>query len=211
MATPDYSFQFGKFNYICNNVMLTLCPLVGTDDGIEPVCYSRNVRLVDTLIFQPCKSLLLLWLFYLRHCCNRGGHFLFGFSCVQSIWHSITTLMPKVTGTERRQDKGPHNTDRMTFFLFHLFYYHCSRRIIATLIIHLIALIMTAIMIYHIRSKYTAVGKHPLHPIDSQDNKHCSRMSHGKGIQTEREFLRGEGRRRWISDESRCQLMKEEK
>ncbi|KAG9060901.1 Chitin synthase, class 7 [Linnemannia hyalina] len=82
MATPDYSFQFGKFNYICNNVMLTLCPLVGTDDGIEPVCYSRNVRLAETLIFQP-----------------------------------------------------------------------------STLIIHLIALIMTAIMIYHIRSKYTAVGR----------------------------------------------------
>ncbi|KAG0312602.1 Chitin synthase, class 7 [Linnemannia gamsii] len=82
MSAPDYSFQFGKFNYICNNVMLTLCPLVGTADGIEPVCYSRNVRLVDTLIFQP-----------------------------------------------------------------------------STLIIHLIALIMTAIMIYHIRSKYTAVGR----------------------------------------------------
>ncbi|OAQ22964.1 hypothetical protein K457DRAFT_54797, partial [Linnemannia elongata AG-77] len=82
MATTDYSFQFGKFNYICNNVMLTLCPLVGTDDGIEPVCYSRNVRLAETLLFQP-----------------------------------------------------------------------------STLIIHLIALIMTAIMIYHIRSKYTAVGR----------------------------------------------------
>ncbi|KAF9929513.1 Chitin synthase, class 7 [Linnemannia zychae] len=82
MSSVDVSFQFGKFNYICNNVMLTLCPLVGTADGIEPVCYSRNVRLVDTLIFQP-----------------------------------------------------------------------------STLIIHLIALIMTAIMIYHIRSKYTAVGR----------------------------------------------------
>lgn len=54
---------------------------------------------------------------------------------------------------------------------------------------------MTAIMIYHIRSKYTAVGKHLLHPIDSQDSKHCSGMSHGKGIHTERESLTREGKR----------------
>ncbi|KAF8961477.1 Chitin synthase, class 7 [Entomortierella lignicola] len=80
--TPDLSFKFGSFNHICSQVSLTLCPLVGTTDGIEPLCYSRNVKLVDTLIFQP-----------------------------------------------------------------------------STLIIHLIALVMTAIMIYHIRSKYTAVGR----------------------------------------------------
>ena len=30
---------------------------------------------------------------------------------------------------------------------------------IATLIVDVVAIIMTAIMIYHIRSKYTAVGK----------------------------------------------------
>ncbi|KAF9164203.1 Chitin synthase, class 7 [Actinomortierella ambigua] len=82
MSTPDTSFRFGDFNYACSMVSLTLCPLVGQSDGVEPVCYSRNVRLVDTLIFQP-----------------------------------------------------------------------------STLIIHIIALIMTAIMIYHIRSKYTAVGR----------------------------------------------------
>ncbi|KAF9306298.1 Chitin synthase, class 7 [Mortierella antarctica] len=82
MSAPDLKFAFGNFNYICSTVSLTLCPLVGEADGIEPVCYSRNVRLADTLIFQP-----------------------------------------------------------------------------STLIIHLIALIMTAIMIYHIRSKYTAVGR----------------------------------------------------
>lgn len=29
----------------------------------------------------------------------------------------------------------------------------------ATCFIHIVAIIMTAIMIYHIRSKYTAVGK----------------------------------------------------
>lgn len=57
MSTPDYKFAFGNFNYICSTVSLTLCPLVGEADGIEPVCYSRNVRLADTLIFQPCKPL----------------------------------------------------------------------------------------------------------------------------------------------------------
>ncbi|KAF9163617.1 Chitin synthase, class 7 [Mortierella sp. AD011] len=75
-------FKFGSFNNTCSKVSLTLCPLVGSTDGIEPLCYSRNVKLADTLIFQP-----------------------------------------------------------------------------STLIIHIIALVMTAIMIYHIRSKYTAVGR----------------------------------------------------
>ncbi|KAF9291974.1 Chitin synthase, class 7 [Mortierella alpina] len=79
---PDTKFAFGNFNYICSTVSLTLCPLVGVPDGIEPVCYSRNMKLAETLIFQP-----------------------------------------------------------------------------STIIIHIIALIMTAIMIYHIRSKYTAVGR----------------------------------------------------
>ncbi|KAF9904350.1 Chitin synthase, class 7 [Lobosporangium transversale] len=78
-STPNFNFAFGSFNYVCSRVSLTLCPLVGTADGIEPLCYSRNVKLADTLIFQP-----------------------------------------------------------------------------STLIIHIIALVMTAIMIYHIRSKYTA-------------------------------------------------------
>ncbi|KAI1314995.1 Chitin synthase, class 7 [Mortierella claussenii] len=81
-TTPDLGFAFGDFNYVCSRVSLSLCPLVGSPDGIEPLCYSRNVRLADTLIFQP-----------------------------------------------------------------------------STIIIHIIALVMTAIMIYHIRSKYTAVGR----------------------------------------------------
>ncbi|GJJ78347.1 hypothetical protein EMPS_10706 [Entomortierella parvispora] len=82
MSTPNLNFAFGNFNKICSTVPLTLCPLVGTTDGIEPICYSRNVKLADTLIFEP-----------------------------------------------------------------------------STLIIHIIALVMTSIMIYHIRSKYTAVGR----------------------------------------------------
>ncbi|KAL1916032.1 uncharacterized protein VTP21DRAFT_6036 [Calcarisporiella thermophila] len=82
-------FQFGKFDGVCEVVSLPLCPLIGQPspgtnriDGVEATCYSRNVELANTLIFQP-----------------------------------------------------------------------------ATLIIHFISLIMTSIMIYHIKSKYTAVGR----------------------------------------------------
>ncbi|ETW87721.1 hypothetical protein HETIRDRAFT_407264 [Heterobasidion irregulare TC 32-1] len=74
--------QFGSFNSICQTAALVICPLVGTDQGIEPTCYSRNVDIAGTLIFQP-----------------------------------------------------------------------------STCFVHIVAIIMTAIMIYHIRSKYTAVGR----------------------------------------------------
>ncbi|ORZ10399.1 chitin synthase III catalytic subunit-domain-containing protein [Absidia repens] len=80
----DITFQFEAFSFngICQTVALSLCPLIGSSDGIEPVCYSRNVDLAGNLIFQP-----------------------------------------------------------------------------ATMIIDIVAIIMAAIMIYHIRSKYTAVGR----------------------------------------------------
>jgi hypothetical protein len=74
--------QFGSFNSICETAALVVCPLVGTEQGIEPSCYSRNVDVAGTLIFQP-----------------------------------------------------------------------------STCFVHIVAIIMTAIMIYHIRSKYTAVGR----------------------------------------------------
>ncbi|EPS99652.1 hypothetical protein FOMPIDRAFT_1024122 [Fomitopsis schrenkii] len=74
--------QFGSFDSICQTAALVICPLVGPDQGIEPTCYSRNVELTGTMIFQP-----------------------------------------------------------------------------ATLCIHIAAIIMTAIMIFHIRSKYTAIGR----------------------------------------------------
>jgi hypothetical protein len=74
--------QFGSFNSICETAALVICPLVGTDQGIEPSCYSRNVDVAGTLIFQP-----------------------------------------------------------------------------STCFVHIVAILMTAIMIYHIRSKYTAVGR----------------------------------------------------
>jgi hypothetical protein len=74
--------DLGSFNRICETAALVICPLVGTTHGIEPFCYSRNVDVAGTLIFQP-----------------------------------------------------------------------------STCFVHLVAIIMTAIMIYHIRSKYTAVGR----------------------------------------------------
>jgi len=74
--------KFGSFNAICETAALVICPLVGTDQGIEPLCYSRNVDVAGTLLFQP-----------------------------------------------------------------------------STCFVHIVAIVMTAIMIYHIRSKYTAVGR----------------------------------------------------
>ncbi|KAF9027141.1 hypothetical protein BDZ89DRAFT_1067139 [Hymenopellis radicata] len=74
--------KFGSFDALCETAALVVCPLVGTDQGVVPTCYSRNVDVGGTLIFQP-----------------------------------------------------------------------------ATCFIHIVAIIMTAIMIYHIRSKYTAVGR----------------------------------------------------
>lgn len=49
--------SFGSFDLICQTAALAICPLVGTDQGIEPTCYSRNVDIGGTLIFQPGKSL----------------------------------------------------------------------------------------------------------------------------------------------------------
>ncbi|KAI9471932.1 MAG: chitin synthase III catalytic subunit [Benjaminiella poitrasii] len=82
MGTVIYSFDALNFNGICKTIAISLCPLIGQYDGIEPVCYSRNVELSGNIIFQP-----------------------------------------------------------------------------STLIMDVVAIIMTMIMIYHIRSKYTAVGR----------------------------------------------------
>lgn len=76
------TIQFGSFNGICQAAPLVICPLVQTAQGVVPTCYSRNVDVGGTLIFQP-----------------------------------------------------------------------------STCFIHIVAIIMTIIMILHIRSKYTAVGR----------------------------------------------------
>ena len=43
---------FGSFDFICQQAALPLCALVGSKNGIEPICYARNVELANTLIFQ---------------------------------------------------------------------------------------------------------------------------------------------------------------
>jgi hypothetical protein len=92
------AFEFGNFDYICEHAALTVCPLLGTELGIMPTCYSRNVQLGSQIIFQPGKSHVL---------------------------HEVST--------------------------------HTSH--VATCFVHIAALGMTAIMLFHVRSKYTAVGR----------------------------------------------------
>ncbi|KAI9495961.1 chitin synthase III catalytic subunit [Zychaea mexicana] len=82
MSPVPFSFHLFKFDGVCQTVALTLCPLIGKSDGIEPLCYSRNVEFAGMLIFQP-----------------------------------------------------------------------------GTLIMDIISIFMTSIMIYHIKTKYTAIGR----------------------------------------------------
>ncbi|KAG8742946.1 Chitin synthase, class 7 [Ceratobasidium sp. 414] len=49
-------FKFGSFDDICATASLVICPLVGEEQGIEPTCYSRNVEISGTLIFQPGRK-----------------------------------------------------------------------------------------------------------------------------------------------------------
>jgi hypothetical protein len=82
VATP-VQFQFGSFDYFCNQIALPVCPLVGSAVQKEPKCYARNIDLGGGyLVFEP-----------------------------------------------------------------------------ATLCMHIVAMIMTSIMISHIKFKYTAVGR----------------------------------------------------
>jgi hypothetical protein len=54
------TIAFGSFDGVCETAALVICPLVGTAQGIEPECYSRNVDIGGTLIFQPCTSAIVL-------------------------------------------------------------------------------------------------------------------------------------------------------
>jgi hypothetical protein len=62
MATIETSLSFGSYDWICSQAALIVCPLVGSSTsggyGIAPTCYSRNVELGKTLIFQPGELLL---------------------------------------------------------------------------------------------------------------------------------------------------------
>ena len=106
--------HFGSFDSICQTAALVICPLLGSDQGIEPTCYSRNVDFAGTLIFQPCEF----------------------------------SPPPKVAS-------GPIKLSNGNLVLTILFSPHA----LATCFVHVVAIMMTGIMIYHIRSKYTAVGK----------------------------------------------------
>lgn len=53
MADIPFKFEAFSFNGICETVALPLCPMMGEHEGIEPVCYSRNVDLGGNLVFQP--------------------------------------------------------------------------------------------------------------------------------------------------------------
>jgi hypothetical protein len=57
--------KFGSFDSICETAALVICPMIGTDQGIEPTCYSRNVDIGGTLIFQPCTFSPPLLCFFL--------------------------------------------------------------------------------------------------------------------------------------------------
>lgn len=81
-ATDTAPVKFGDFTAVCQRAALIVCPMLQTELGVEPNCYSRTVHMGSQIIFQPA-------------------------SCV----------------------------------------------------VHIAALIMTIIMIEHIRSKYTAVGR----------------------------------------------------
>ncbi|KAK4685757.1 hypothetical protein P7C73_g4380, partial [Tremellales sp. Uapishka_1] len=50
--------EFGSFDYVCERAALVICPLLGTQQGIEPNCYSRNVQLGSQIIFQPATCFI---------------------------------------------------------------------------------------------------------------------------------------------------------
>jgi hypothetical protein len=67
--------QFGSFNGVCETAALVICPLVGSAQGVEPKCYSRNVDVGGTLIFQPCTYT------------NTSSSFIFHLPCPPCFFH----------------------------------------------------------------------------------------------------------------------------
>lgn len=57
-ATKTDPAKFGDFTALCQRAALIVCPLLQSDNGVEPNCYSRNVQLGSQLIFQPGESRL---------------------------------------------------------------------------------------------------------------------------------------------------------
>lgn len=55
---------FGEFDSVCHKAPLPLCSLVGGSSpitgrtGIMPNCYSRNIELANTMIFEGAASFI---------------------------------------------------------------------------------------------------------------------------------------------------------
>lgn len=46
-------FSFGNYNGVCDTIAMVSCPLLGGSTGLVPQCYSRNIDINNTIIFQP--------------------------------------------------------------------------------------------------------------------------------------------------------------
>ena len=51
-------FSFGDYSGVCREIAMISCPLLGTQFGIVPDCYSRNIDINNTIIFQPATCLI---------------------------------------------------------------------------------------------------------------------------------------------------------
>ena len=60
MVDVEFKFEAFSFTGICQTVALPLCPMMGENEGVEPVCYSRNVDLGGNLVFQPCMYYIII-------------------------------------------------------------------------------------------------------------------------------------------------------
>lgn len=148
-------FSFGNFNKICESAALIPCALLADENGsgIEPVCYARNVEINGTILFQPGE-----W--YLRFTQTRSEG-----------WCHLVTRPPfeclSTMDRERAMNRGQrrqfHTLHAHTIHVHHTDLYfspfQCLFPFPAVLIAHIAAIVMTIIMIMHIRSKYTAVGR----------------------------------------------------
>ncbi|KAJ3108565.1 Chitin synthase, class 7 [Phlyctochytrium planicorne] len=54
-------FTFGSFDYLCNQVALPVCALLGPNGGVEPNCYARPLELLAMKsIFEPAVLLVYI-------------------------------------------------------------------------------------------------------------------------------------------------------
>ena len=50
-------FSFGSFDAICETAALIPCAMLGTN-GLQPICYARNVEINTTILFQPATLIV---------------------------------------------------------------------------------------------------------------------------------------------------------